>query len=240
MLTPFRAIVLTLLLAVAAPLFAATPGEDYVAGQRYFTGDGVPRNHAQAARLFRRAADADHPYAQYSLGLMYEQGYGVRKDMREALGWFERAAALGHGPARARLDALKAKAEVQAQTAAPAPPAAATVAPQVVLEAGSTMPAEIIFDPAAAGRLAAAERRAVADAAPAAPAAVPSTTSPSVPVRRAPAQEQAMTPASSPRRAPPQPVVAATSISGTGELRLPEGLDPATAQAVHRYRTALP
>ena len=66
----------------------------------YLRGQGVERDFAKAAALFRDAAargrDAD---AQYALAVMLEQGMGTAKNQKEALAWYRRAAKTGHSRA---------------------------------------------------------------------------------------------------------------------------------------------
>lgn len=54
---------------------------------------GAPRDYAEAAKWFRKAADQDYPDAQINLGLLYYKGLGVPKDPVEAYYWL----ALGRG-----------------------------------------------------------------------------------------------------------------------------------------------
>ena len=61
----------------------------------YHDGRGVPQNHAEAVRLFRRAAEQNHALAQSWLGLMYERGQGVPTNNAEAVKWYQRAAEQG-------------------------------------------------------------------------------------------------------------------------------------------------
>jgi TPR repeat protein len=61
----------------------------------YQQGQGVPKDEAEAARLFRKAADRDHPVAMYNLALLYEEGRGVPKDEAEAVRLYRQAAGLG-------------------------------------------------------------------------------------------------------------------------------------------------
>lgn len=106
MLKKIPLVLLASLLFAANTARAADPGEDYVNGQKYFSGDGVPQNYARAAEFFRSAGEAGHPYALYSLALMHEHGYGVKKDMAEARRWYERAAKAGHSGAEGRIEIL--------------------------------------------------------------------------------------------------------------------------------------
>ena len=64
---------------------------------------GLVQNHAEAARLFRLAADAGLANAQYDLGLLYYRGFGVRKDTAEAARLWSLAAAQGDAEAQGNL-----------------------------------------------------------------------------------------------------------------------------------------
>ena len=46
-------------------------------GAMYWSGEGVPRNHAEAARLYRLAADQGYARAQNDIGFMYGFGEGI-------------------------------------------------------------------------------------------------------------------------------------------------------------------
>jgi TPR repeat protein len=57
----------------------------FVVGECYKYGYGVvAKDYAEAARLYRLAADQGHVEAQNSLGLMFEDGEGVAEDAAEA------------------------------------------------------------------------------------------------------------------------------------------------------------
>lgn len=60
------------------------------AGARFQAGD-----HAGAAQLVTRSAEAGNPIAQLRLALLYDQGDGVKQSARTALQWYLRAAAQG-------------------------------------------------------------------------------------------------------------------------------------------------
>lgn len=62
--------------------------------QRYESGDGLPRDIAQAASLYRRAAAQGDCAAMLRLGMLYETGQGVPRDAARASAWY-RAAASG-------------------------------------------------------------------------------------------------------------------------------------------------
>ena len=65
---------------------------------------GVGRDHAEAARLFRLAADQGYTDAECMLGIAYADGCGVPRSSTEATRYFKRAVAKGHAPAK---DAMK-------------------------------------------------------------------------------------------------------------------------------------
>jgi hypothetical protein len=60
------------------------------AGQHFQAGD-----HAGAAEIVKKAADAGNAVAQLRLALMYDQGDGVPRSAKAAFGWYELAAAQG-------------------------------------------------------------------------------------------------------------------------------------------------
>jgi uncharacterized protein len=68
------------------------PGADLYnqAGESFQSGD-----HAAAAKIVTKAAEAGNAVAQLRLALMYDQGDGVKPDWRQAVAWYRRAAALG-------------------------------------------------------------------------------------------------------------------------------------------------
>jgi TPR repeat protein len=72
----------------------------YRLGLKTLNGDGVPRNEAKAAELFRDAAAKGSVEAQLQLGLMHQRGQGVAQDDRAALSWLEKAAAAGNAEAQ--------------------------------------------------------------------------------------------------------------------------------------------
>src|SRR6516165_6086452 len=57
----------------------------------------------EAARWYRRAANAGNPLAQTKLAAFYLQGVGVSKDPQEAVQWWRRAASSGYGLAQYKL-----------------------------------------------------------------------------------------------------------------------------------------
>src|SRR6188508_3186139 len=61
---------------------------------------------AEAARLFRQAAERGLPRAQRSLGELYQSGQGVAKDETEAVKWYRRAADKGDAKAQSDLGSM--------------------------------------------------------------------------------------------------------------------------------------
>jgi uncharacterized protein len=62
----------------------------------YLGGQGVAQDYAQAAKLFRKAAEHGDAPSQYNLGLIYEDGRGVDRDYAEAAVWYRKAAVQGY------------------------------------------------------------------------------------------------------------------------------------------------
>lgn len=68
-------------------------------GVLYKEGQGVPRDYAQAARWFTKAAERGNPRAQLNLAVLHDRGQGVPRDVAKARQWAEKAAAQGHANA---------------------------------------------------------------------------------------------------------------------------------------------
>ena len=68
-------------------------------GKLLYEGLGTPKDYAEAARWWRRAADTGNASAATSLGFLYTQGHGVPQDYAEAARWYRMSATLGddHG-----------------------------------------------------------------------------------------------------------------------------------------------
>jgi len=64
------------------------------AGYAYNLGLGVPQDHNEAARWFRKGAEQGLPAAQCSLGLAYCNGEGVPQDLVQAHMWLSLAVSL--------------------------------------------------------------------------------------------------------------------------------------------------
>ena len=87
------------------------PHSQYELGVAYYTGEGVTENEEEAVRLFKLAADNNHPAACYMLGDCLLDGIGIHVDRALALEWLVRAAELGHRGARSRVMAVLEKRE---------------------------------------------------------------------------------------------------------------------------------
>jgi len=77
--------------AVPAPV-AKDKNSLYEEGMRFFKGEGVTRDYAQAHKLFVEAAEMGNAKAQYRLGFMFSLGKGVKKSDQEAVSWWQKAA----------------------------------------------------------------------------------------------------------------------------------------------------
>jgi hypothetical protein len=66
-------------------------------------GYGMPRDLKEAAYWYQRAADKNHPEAQYNLGRLYAGGSGVKRDQNQAALWMSASATQGFAPAMADL-----------------------------------------------------------------------------------------------------------------------------------------
>jgi TPR repeat protein len=85
-------------------------------GQRYATGNGVPKDEVEAAKWYRKAALLGDGNAQSSLGHSYANGAGVPKDVVEAYAWFNISAVKNvYGKASRDLQALKLTPEEKAR-----------------------------------------------------------------------------------------------------------------------------
>jgi TPR repeat protein len=68
---------------------------EFLLGNQYANGGGVPQDFSEAMIWFGRAAAQAHPIAMLHLGAMYAEGRGVPQDYVRAHMWFSLAAARG-------------------------------------------------------------------------------------------------------------------------------------------------
>ena len=76
-----------------------------------WNGTGVPKNEAEAVRLYRQAADQGHAPSQASLGLAYDLGRGIGQSYAEALKWYRRATEKGNARGQYLLGTLYENAQ---------------------------------------------------------------------------------------------------------------------------------
>ena len=72
-------------------------------GLRYYSGDGVPKDKAEAINWYHKAAEQGYAKAQFNLALCYYNGEGVPEDKAEAVNWFRKAAEQGDAEAQFNL-----------------------------------------------------------------------------------------------------------------------------------------
>ena len=64
----------------------------FMLGNMYLLGQGVPRDFTKSAQWFQKAAEQGHVDAQFMLGAMHVQGQGVPKDYAKAAQWLQKPA----------------------------------------------------------------------------------------------------------------------------------------------------
>lgn len=86
-------------------------------GAMYWSGDGLPRNHAEAAKWYLRAAQQGYARAQNDIGFMYGFGEGIPpRDDVQAYKWISLAIARYTAKNQDRLDqAIKDRATLKAR-----------------------------------------------------------------------------------------------------------------------------
>eukprot|EP00729_Bicosta_minor_P010055 gene10055-biopygen17001 len=80
-----------------------TPAAQHDLGMRFNNGKGVEQDHVEAAKWFRKSAEAGFALAQYSIGYSYHNGKGVEQDHVEAAKWYRKSAEAGDAPAQYNL-----------------------------------------------------------------------------------------------------------------------------------------
>ncbi len=101
----------------------------YELGRHFALGDRVPRDHAEAAKWLRRAAENGHPAAQVELAMLHSDGLGVDRDANAAATWLRKASAQGHELAARMLDRLDGPFETGAARGAEPASVGGAVAP---------------------------------------------------------------------------------------------------------------
>jgi len=82
------------------------PEAQWQMGVRYYDGDGVPHDDAQAMRWFELAAEQGHINAQSRLGAYYWAGRGVPVDLFKSYFWSAIAMHQGDEISKGRLEGL--------------------------------------------------------------------------------------------------------------------------------------
>eukprot|EP00729_Bicosta_minor_P004380 gene4380-biopygen16815 len=72
-----------------------TRAAQYNIGNRYNKGRGVEQDHVEAAKWYRKSAEAGFAQAQYNLGLMYYKGDGIEQSYVQAAKWYRKSAEAG-------------------------------------------------------------------------------------------------------------------------------------------------
>eukprot|EP00729_Bicosta_minor_P032534 gene32534-biopygen631 len=80
-----------------------TPVAQCNLGCMYGTGIGVEQDQVEAAKWYRKSAEAGFAHAQCSLGYMYDTGKGVEQDHVEAVKWYRKSAEAGFAHAQCSL-----------------------------------------------------------------------------------------------------------------------------------------
>lgn len=91
------------------------PEAQFNLAQLYGSGRGGRKDDAEAARLYRLAAEQGNVGAQVNLGVMLQAGQGVPQDQQEAVRWYRRAAEQGHPFAQYNLAGMYASGTGVAQ-----------------------------------------------------------------------------------------------------------------------------
>jgi TPR repeat protein len=78
--------------ALLAKATAGDPEAQTKIGISYETGQGAPKDYAQAVAWYRKAADQGFARAQYILGNCYSHGEGMPVDYVQSAAWYQKAA----------------------------------------------------------------------------------------------------------------------------------------------------
>ena len=76
---------------VKAKAEAGDAASEVELGLRYDKGEGVLKDHAEAAKWYRKAADQNFAAAQYNLGVCYDRGGGGPRGSGEMVSQSRRA-----------------------------------------------------------------------------------------------------------------------------------------------------
>lgn len=76
----------------------------YVLGQMYYFGQGVPQNYTTSVEWFTRSAEGGWAAAQHDLAVMVLQGQGTKESLTQAYVWFSLAAEQNFPDAKRRMN----------------------------------------------------------------------------------------------------------------------------------------
>ena len=79
----------------------------------YQRGQGIARDHRQAAKWYQQSAKHGYRRAQHLLGAMYAQGRGVAKNYIKAYAWCKISAAQHSRAARLKLKKIESQMSVE-------------------------------------------------------------------------------------------------------------------------------
>ncbi|MCL2829092.1 MAG: TIR domain-containing protein [Oscillospiraceae bacterium] len=83
---------------------ACDPEFQWRVGHCYdFGTGGIEKNHAEAVKWYKLAAEQGHAGAQCNLGYSFGSGEGIKKDLKEAVKWYDLSAKQGHARAQNNL-----------------------------------------------------------------------------------------------------------------------------------------
>lgn len=91
-------------------------------GERYYSGEGVPQDYAEAIKWFKKAGEQGNKAALIMLSRCYENGCGVEKDIAKATSWGYKARDVVQKEAQSqqeRIQMLKAAADAKASETPP-------------------------------------------------------------------------------------------------------------------------
>ncbi|MCL2243176.1 MAG: hypothetical protein FWC03_01755 [Treponema sp.] len=91
------------------------PASQVAEGDRYYNGEGVEKDLAQAAKWYEKAANQGFALGQYYLGYCYYTGEGVEQDFTQAAQWYIKAAEQGNAKAQQKLSVCYFSGEGVAQ-----------------------------------------------------------------------------------------------------------------------------
>ena len=78
------------------PAAAGDAQAQFILGNYYFSGVGVPQDYGQALLWFTKSANQGFAAAQNQLGYMYQHKFGVPRDYKRAVAYYRSAAKQGY------------------------------------------------------------------------------------------------------------------------------------------------